>query len=33
MDYKSPKYKKFDDIATIAVDIGTFLIACGTHTE
>jgi len=31
MDYTSPEYKKLDHIATLAVDIGTFLLACGAH--
>lgn len=31
MDHTSPEYKKLDHIATLAVDVGTFLLACGAH--
>lgn len=31
MNHTSPEYKKLDHIATLAVDIGTFLLACGAH--
>jgi uncharacterized membrane protein YjjP (DUF1212 family) len=31
MDYTSSEYKKLDHIATLAVEIGTFLLACGAH--
>lgn len=31
MDYTSPEYKRLDHIATLAVDVGTFLLACGAH--
>ena len=31
MDYTSPEYKELDHIATLAVEIGTFLLACGAH--
>ncbi|MDD4516271.1 threonine/serine exporter family protein [Massilibacteroides sp.] len=31
MDYTSLEYKKLDHIATLAVDVGTFLLACGAH--
>lgn len=31
MNYTSPEYKRLDHIATLAVDVGTFLLACGAH--
>lgn len=31
MNYTSPEYKKLDHITTLAVEIGTFLLACGAH--
>lgn len=31
MNYTSPEFKNLDHIATLAVDIGTFLLACGAH--
>jgi Uncharacterized conserved protein len=31
MDYTSLEYKRLDHIATLAVDVGTFLLACGAH--
>lgn len=31
MDYTSSQYKNLDHIATLAVDVGAFLLACGAH--
>lgn len=31
MNHTSPEYEELDRIATFAVDVGTFLLACGAH--